>query len=156
MFHQQPPVQPPQQPAQQVIYMPGPSTIAKPTLFLGKPKEDAQEWIENFENIAIANSWDDNKKLQVIPVYLLQTAKKWLDENRATIITWIGFNGPIPRTFKYEFFKKFITDRKKTIWIREFQSLKQGKSNIDAYINEFTCLYKKVDPTGAWTEEMKV
>ena len=51
MFHQQPP----QQPASQYVYMPGPSIIAKPTLFLGKPEEDAQEWIENFENIAIAN-----------------------------------------------------------------------------------------------------
>jgi hypothetical protein len=56
--------------------MPGPSTIAKPTLFLGKPDEDAQEWLENFENIVIANGWDDNKKLQVIPVYLLGTAKR--------------------------------------------------------------------------------
>jgi hypothetical protein len=77
MFHQQPP----NQPAPQYVVIPESLTIAKPTLFLGKPEEDAQEWIENFENIAIANGWDDNKKLQVIPVYLLQTAKRWLDEN---------------------------------------------------------------------------
>ena len=106
MFHQQPP----QQPAPQYVYMPGPSTIAKPTLFLGKLKEDAQEWIENFENIATANSWNDNKKLQVIPVYLLQIAKRWLDENRPTIIAWTGIYGPIAGTFKYEFLKKFVID----------------------------------------------
>ena len=105
---------PPQQPAPQVVYMPGQSTIAKPTLFLGKPEEDAQEWIENFENIAIANNWDNNRKLQVVPVYLLGTAKRWLDENRANIMVWTGIYGPVAGTFKYEFFWKFIIDRKKT------------------------------------------
>src|ERR1044072_5189968 len=152
MFHQQPP----QQPAFQFVYMPESSTIAKPTLFLEKPEEDAQEWIENFENIAIANGWDNNKKLQVIPVYLLQTAKRWLDENRVNITAWTGIYAPVPGTFKYEFIKKFVTDRKKTTWIREFQNLKQGRNTIETYIDEFTRLYKKVDPTGAWTEEMKV
>ena len=132
------------------------STIAKPTLFLGKPEEDAQEWLDNFENIAAANRWDDNRKLQVISVYLLKTAKRWLDENRANITAWTGIYRSVIGTFKYEFLKKFMTDRKKTLWIREFQNLKQGKGNIDTYIDEFTRLYKKVDPTGAWTEEMKV
>src|SRR5678815_2595736 len=112
MFHQ-PPNQPLNQATPQVVYMPGPSTIAKPTLFLGKPKEDVQEWIENFENIAIANGWDNNKKLQVIPVYLLQTVKRWLDENRANITTWTGIYAPVPGMFKYEFIRKFVTDRKK-------------------------------------------
>ena len=59
-------------------------------------------------------------------------------------------------TFKYEFLRKFVTDRKKTTWIREFQNLKQGKGTIENYIDDFTRLYQKVDPTGAWTEEMKV
>src|ERR1044071_833489 len=115
----QPPV-PPQQPAPQVVYMPGPSTIAKPTLFLGKPDEDAQEWIENFENIATANGWDNNKKLQIIPVYLLGIAKRWLDEARLHITAWTGIYAPVAGTFKYEFIQKFVTDRKKTTWIREF------------------------------------
>src|ERR1044071_6312990 len=136
--------------------MPGSLTIAKPTLFLKKPDEDVQEWLENFENIAIANGWDDNKKLQVIPVYLLGTAKRWLDEARPGIVTWTGFNGPVATTFKYEFLRKFVTDRKKTAWIREFQNLKQGRNTIETYIDEFTRLYQKVDPTSAWTEEMKV
>src|ERR1043165_1251442 len=136
--------------------MPGPLTIAKPTFFLGKPEEDAQEWIENFENIAIANGWDDNKKLQVIPVYLLETAKRWLDEARPNIIAWTGIYAPVPTTFKYKFLKRFGTDQKKAAWIREFQNLKQGKNSIETYIDEFTRLYQKVDPTGAWTEEMKV
>src|ERR1044072_4131105 len=155
MFHQ-PPNQPNQPPAPQYVYMPGPSIIAKPTLFLGKPEEDAQEWLEKFENIATANGWGDKKKLQVIPVYLLGTAKRWLDEVRPAIVAWTGLYGPVATTFKYEFLRKFVTDRKKTSWIREFQNLNQRKNTIETYINEFTRLYKKVDPTGAWTEEMKV
>src|ERR1044072_2710988 len=72
------------------------------------------------------------------------------------MIAWTGIYGLVFSTFKYKFVKKFVTDQKKTAWIREFQSLKQEKNNIDTYIDEFTCLYKKVDPTGAWTEDMKV
>ena len=87
---------------------------------------------------------------------MLGTAKRWLDEARPHITAWTGIYVLVAGTFKYEFIRKFVTDRKKTNWIRKFQNLKQGKNSIDIYIDEFTRLYKKVNPTGAWTEEMKV
>jgi hypothetical protein len=72
-----------------------------------------------------------------------------LDEVRPTITNWTEIYELVATIFKYEFLRKFVTDRKKTSWIRKFQNLKQGKGNIDTYIDEFTRLYKKVDPTGA-------
>src|ERR1043165_7795546 len=58
--------------------------------------------------------------------------------------------------FTRVFTEKFITDRKKTQWVREFNQLKQGKDTIEEYVDDFMRLLQKVDPTDAWTDEMKV
>src|ERR1044072_7838336 len=50
---------------------------------------------------------------------------------------------------------KFVTERKKTNWVRDFDQLKQGRKTIEEYTDEFTRLLQKVDTTRAWTEEMK-
>ena len=54
------------------------------------------------------------------------------------------------------FIKKFVTDRKRTKWVREFNQLKQGKDTIEEYVDDFMRLLQKVDPTDVWTDEMKV
>src|ERR1044071_247853 len=51
---------------------------------------------------------------------------------------------------------KFVMDRKKTRWVREFNQLKQGKDTIEEYVDDFMRLLQKVDPTDAWTDEIKV
>ena len=114
---------------------------------MGKPDEDAQKWLEHFENISNANGWDDQKKLRVIPVYLYGSAKRWYDIEKNNIIAWTGQFGFVAITFKFEFLAKFVTERKKTTWIREFNQLKQGRKTIKKYIDEFTHLLQKVDPT---------
>ena len=37
--------------------------LAKPTFFFGKPEEDAEEWLQMFNDIAAANQWNDARKL---------------------------------------------------------------------------------------------
>ena len=44
--------------------------LAKPTFFFEKPEEDAEEWLQMFNDITAANQWNDARKLQVIAVYL--------------------------------------------------------------------------------------
>ena len=44
--------------------------LVKPIFFFGKPKEDAEEWLQMFNDIAAANQWNDARKLQVVTVYL--------------------------------------------------------------------------------------
>src|ERR1043165_4012256 len=58
--------------------------------------------------------------------------------------------------FTRVFTEKFVTDRKKTKWVREFNQLKQGKDTIEEYVDDFMRLLQKIDPTDAWTDEMKV
>ena len=88
-------------------------------------------------------------------MYLYGSVKRWYNIERNNITIWTEQFEPMAITFKYEFLVKFVIDRKKTSWIREFNQLKQDRKTIEEYIDEFTCLLQKVDPTRAWTEEMK-
>ena len=51
-----------------------PSTEIHPTSFRGTTADNILDWIENFDRIAAHNVWNDQKQLQVIPVYLKDTA----------------------------------------------------------------------------------
>ena len=95
--------------------------LAKPTFFFEKPEEDAEEWLQMFNDIAAANQWNDIRKLQVVAVYLQEAAKRWYDTKRTTLIRW---NGAMLTDFTQVFTEKFVTDRKKTKWVREFNQLK--------------------------------
>ena len=50
-----------------------PSTETSPTPFTGTAA-DILDWLENFDRIAAQNVWNDQKQLQLIPVYLKDTA----------------------------------------------------------------------------------
>ena len=51
-----------------------PSTEIHPTLFTGTAADNILDWLENLDRIAAHNVWNDQKQLQVIPVYLKDTA----------------------------------------------------------------------------------
>ena len=51
-----------------------PSTEIIPTLFTGIAADNILDWLDNFDRIAAHNVWNDQKQLQVIPVYLKDTA----------------------------------------------------------------------------------
>ena len=51
-----------------------PSTEIYPTPFTGTAADNILDWLENFNQTAAHNVWNDQKQLQVIPVYLEDTA----------------------------------------------------------------------------------
>ena len=51
-----------------------PSAEIHPIHFTGTNPDNFLDWIENFDDIAAHNVWNDQKQLQVIPVYLKITA----------------------------------------------------------------------------------
>ena len=51
-----------------------PSTEIHPTPFTGTAADIILDWLKNFDCIAAHNFWNDQKQLQVIPVYLKDTA----------------------------------------------------------------------------------
>ena len=54
-----------------------PSTEIHPTAFTGTAADSILDWLENFHRIAAHSIWNDQKQLQVIPVYLKDTALKF-------------------------------------------------------------------------------
>ena len=54
-----------------------PSTEIHPTPFTGTAANNILDWLKNFDQIAAHNVCDDQKQLQVIPVYLKDTALKF-------------------------------------------------------------------------------
>ena len=51
-----------------------PLTEIHPTPFTGTATNNILDWLENFGRIAAHSIWNDQKQLQVIPVYLKDTA----------------------------------------------------------------------------------
>ena len=51
-----------------------PSAEIHPIHFTGTNPDNFLDWIENFDDIAAHNVWNDQKQLQVIPFYLKITA----------------------------------------------------------------------------------
>src|ERR1043165_1848934 len=51
--------------------------IAKPENFTGGPREDAEEWLIRFNQIATANGWQPRDKLRVGPAFLIGAAGRW-------------------------------------------------------------------------------
>src|ERR1044072_1799025 len=58
--------------------------------------------------------------------------------------------------FHSSFHRQVRHGSEKTKWVREFNQLKQGKDTIEEYVDDFIRLLQKVDPTDAWTDDMKV
>ena len=54
-----------------------PSTEIHPTPFTGTAANNILDWLKNFDQIAAHNVCDDQKQLQVILVYLKDTALKF-------------------------------------------------------------------------------
>ena len=65
-----------------------PSTEIHPTPFTGTAADNILDWLENFDRIAVHNVWNDQKQLQLIPVYLKNTA--------------LNFYGSLPEQTKTE------------------------------------------------------
>ena len=51
-----------------------PSTEIHPNPFMGTAADNILDWLANFDRIAAHNVWNDQKQLQVIPIYLKDTA----------------------------------------------------------------------------------
>ena len=52
------------------------SKIREPSIFHGTPEEDAQDWLDRFEEIVEVNNWK-TKRLTYVKLYLEGSARKW-------------------------------------------------------------------------------
>jgi len=61
-----------------------PRIVKFPEEFHGKRHEDGTDWLQNYIRIAVANGWNDARKLAVVPLYLKRIAARWYDQWVAT------------------------------------------------------------------------
>ena len=67
--------------------------VEKPYDFYEREEEDAYEWLRHFINCAIANQQDNQRKLDVVPLFLKGPARAWFNEIAANIVEWHHANG---------------------------------------------------------------
>ena len=113
-----------------------PSTEIHPTFFTGTAADNILDWLENFDRIAVHNVWNDQKQLQLIPVYLKNTA--------------LNFYGSLPEQTKTEInlLKAALRDCYHTQdWLYEMRvklhELRQV-SSLEMYINDLDTLAQRL------------
>ena len=97
----------------------GEKTLMKINFFTGDGTQDPVEWLEEFEQAAIANNWTAARQLALASAYLKEIASAWFQ----------GLN-PAPNAFKdgahqdqsfYHLFKiQFSTTKQKIKWQKQF------------------------------------
>ena len=114
-----------------------PSTEIHPTPFTGTVANNILDWLENFDRIAAHNVWNDQKQLQVIPVYLKDTA--------------LNFYCSLPEQTKTDInlLKAALRDRYHTqdrlYGMRvKLHELRQG-SSLETYINDLDTLARHLE-----------
>jgi len=62
-----------------------------PQTFSGKQKENVKSFLSHYERVAVANSWQDERKLQLLPFYVTDTAHlvlENLEREHGDALTW--------------------------------------------------------------------
>ena len=114
-----------------------PSTEIHPTPFSGTAGDNILDWLENFDRIAAHNVWNEQKQLQVIPVYLKDTA--------------LNFYRSLPQQTKTDinFLKAALQDHYHTqdrLYERrvKLHELRQW-SSLETYINDLDTLARHLE-----------
>ena len=114
-----------------------PSTEIHPTFFTGTAADNILDWLENFDRIAARNVWNDQKQLQVIPVYLKDTALNFyhsLPDQAKTDINLLKVN----LRDRYHTQDQLCDMRVK------LHELRQG-SSLETYINDLNTLARHLE-----------
>ncbi|HVH96494.1 MAG TPA: hypothetical protein VM682_06100, partial [Bacillus sp. (in: firmicutes)] len=123
--------------------------IAKVRSFSGKPDEDVNEWIRDFNRAADLNEWtnddeDNNKRLRAAKAFLEGEAADWCEINDATLTRWAE-NGNADNQMAELMIAEYNTPEKQRDKIREYYKVKQetGES-VDSYAQRYKRAAKKI------------
>ncbi|KAG8281921.1 hypothetical protein J6590_049044 [Homalodisca vitripennis] len=74
-----------------------------PGRFRGGIEENVEEYLTQFDRVAKANGWDENKKKVILPCYLEAAALKWYENMEGTMgdgLTWAQIRDGLKETFQ--------------------------------------------------------
>jgi hypothetical protein len=124
-----------------------PRNIIEVKDFSGKRNEDAEEWIEGFEEACKANKWPDNERLDIATVKLTGNAKEWYKRKKNDITNGWG-DKTTDASFVKEFISEFKSEERENDLMEELWNLRQipGES-VDTYIGRFYGISRRVSDT---------
>ena len=117
--------------------------IAKIREFSGRDNEEPTEWIKEFNRVAEANNWKNERRIVIAAVHLREIAMEWYEQDKRNIQRWNtqGNND----SFEERFVERFTTIMRKNKWMDEVVKLKQEKGEtINAYEIRFKTLARKI------------
>ena len=113
--------------------------------FSGDGSQDPLTWLQEFRRAATANRWNAARKLALVPVYLKGIALDWYTSQNPLPNVFNDDNQQA-RSFQHLFKDRFITTKQKAEWQKQLFNIKQGTDSVDAYVNRFRELKKRVNP----------
>jgi hypothetical protein len=84
--------------------------FVSPPVFHGRPDEDPMNWLEEYEQVAYFNRWNDSTKLYYVFFYLKETAYAWsqLCDHQSIPMVWSSGSANEPG-FVEQFRLRFCT-----------------------------------------------
>ena len=114
-----------------------PSTEIHPVPFAGTAAENILDWLKNFNQLATHNVWNDQKQLQVIPVYLKDAALKFY----CSLPSQTKANIDISKAAIH--IRYYTQDRPYKMRVK-LHELRQG-SSLEAYVNDIDNLARHLE-----------
>ena len=96
-------------------------TLVEVEPFYGKDEEDPHEWIELFNQAAIANQWQDNRKIAITAGLLQNAAHDWYVNDQPNIQQWhiANYQG----NFDERFIMHFSPETKQNQWYYKLMTI---------------------------------
>src|SRR5213082_2743606 len=133
-------------------------SIVKVDPFHGREDEDPYEWMEAFEQAAMANKWTPFRCVEIAPGYFKEAARDWYLSHKTELTHWLDWDEPgenendprIPHEgFKTKFFTFFTPETKQNQWYHELMTIRQfTNEKVDDYSRRFKKLLRKVNFQG--------
>ena len=128
--------------------------IATPISFKGNAEEDPVEWLKSFNDVAKANNWNNQTKLELVKTYLKGNALEWFES--IVVERWKNPHErddedyeEIQDGFEEKFIEKFSTRQRKNLWYFQFNTIEQEKDeSVTSYSSKFKKLLQKVGTDG--------
>jgi hypothetical protein len=70
-----------------------------PEFFPGKPNQSSAKWVDNIDQLARVNRWDENITIQLMQNRLMGLARSWYDNLTTYTYTWEEWKALLVRTF---------------------------------------------------------
>lgn len=123
------------------------NALRTPKPFHGDAYEDVEDWLDQYDRVAVANEWDEHRKLRYVYFYLEDSARIWFENHEAALTTWPEFCTQLRNTYG-------SPDRKEQAERLLNSRNQRPNESVAMFVEEMSRLFRRADP--AMAEDKKV